>query len=93
MVRLQDMLRTAADMIDADGLPTSDAILVWPAREDTVPPGIWAVVDPDDIDWVAFVPDKYCDNYIGWLGVGPFGCYGVSETPIAGGTVYEGHHS
>lgn len=51
------------------------------------------LVDSDDIDWIAFVPDAYGDEYITWLDEPYFGCCWVHDQKVKGGTLYEGHHS
>jgi len=88
-----EMLRAAAAIVDEGGLPSNGAILVWPADSRFVPKAIWDICDHDDIDWVAFVPDKYRDAYIGWLQSRQFGCCSVDEHDYPGGRVYEGHHA
>ena len=47
-----------------------------------------------DEDWVAFVPDKYANEYIGFLEAGSsFGCFAVEEHTVSGGKIYIGCHS
>lgn len=44
--------------------------------------------DPDDKDWLAFVPQHFADQWIGWMeSGGEFGCYRVTEHPIKGGVI------
>lgn len=74
-------------------MSTSNAILVWPYGEhpevfDTV------ITNRDDADWVAFVPECYRDEYIGWMQEGTsFGCCSVNEYEVPGGYIAVGHHA
>lgn len=46
-----------------------------------------------DEDWLALVPAKFNDDYIGWLGT-DFGCFGVETHDLpTGDKVYIGCHS
>lgn len=87
---LADMLRASADLIEGANI-SNGAILVWKADQDVVPAAIWNIVDHDDIDWVAFVPDSFKDLWISWLNSDAFGA-SIYSKDIAGGTVFEGHH-
>ena len=95
---LSDTLRASADLIDSAADMPDGAILVWPAAKEFVPKEIWAIVSHDDIDWIAFVPTKFKDMYIGWLETG--GSFGRCDIQthtithnVVGGTLYEGHHA
>lgn len=46
-----------------------------------------------DEDWLAFVPDRYKDEYIGWLEYGSFGVCEITQHPVEGGVVYIGAHA
>jgi hypothetical protein len=90
---LANSLRIAADIIDQGGIPKQNAILVWPAEEERVPPEVWeALGDYDDLDWIAFVPETYNrdDYYIPWIDL--LGRNFVETKPFPGGTLYIGSH-
>ncbi len=47
-----------------------------------------------DEDWVAFVPDAFKEEWLGWLDSGtPFGVSETTRHPIEGGIVYIGAHA
>ena len=47
-----------------------------------------------DEDWVAFIPNKYKDYYLGWMDEGTsFGSCSVSEHKVKGGIVRIGAHA
>ncbi len=71
---------------------TNQVILVW-RFEDA--PEAYRELSPHggDEDWLAYVPSSLCEEYIGWLEYGPFGCYQITEHKVDGGTVKIGAHS
>jgi hypothetical protein len=47
-----------------------------------------------DEDWLAFVPSRMAEDWIGWLEEGTsFGVYRVSRTKVRGGVVVIGAHA
>ena len=67
-------------------------ILVWSWRN-TPEEFRRYIKDQDDIDWVAFIPNSYKNNYIDWLDSESFGCCGRKKIKIQGGQIYIGYHS
>lgn len=68
-----------------------DAAIVW--RYDDAPAELKRLVNPDDIDYIAWVPDAL-DAEIGWAlqnCTSWFGCCSVEEHKYKGGHVYGGH--
>lgn len=67
-------------------------IVVWRFRE---APEALQELSPHggDEDWLAFIPEKYADDWIGWLEHGPFGVCDISRHPVAGGEVRIGAHA
>ncbi len=73
-----------------------NAIIVWDS--DHIPDIIKEVMDvynirDDDLDWVAFVPPMYAEQYIGWLESPSFGCCSVEHYMVGDVAVYFGYHS
>lgn len=87
-MKLVNMLKSAVKVIEEGGIPSNDAVLVWPAKEEFVPKDIWKNVNHDDIDWVIFVPDKFRDLYIRWIEIE----YNIEKSEYIGGILYEIHH-
>lgn len=76
-------------------ISASDEIAIQPIK-------IWRYNDApaeyqlenDDSDWVAFIPDSYENDYIGFLDSGgSFGCCDVYEFEVEGGMVKIGCHA
>lgn len=62
-------------------------ILVWPFED---APKEYQDLSPHggDEDWIALVPARLVDSYIGWLESGSsFGCCDVSKHPLPNGDV------
>jgi len=70
------------------------AIIVWRYYD---APTEWQELSEHggDEDWLAVVPARMADDYIGWLGEGgPFGCCSVSRHELADGRlVFIGAHA
>lgn len=51
----------------------------------------------DDVDWLAFVPASYRNDYDGgkpsWIEFGTFGPCEVEERVLDSGTIYAGYHA
>lgn len=96
-MKLSALLRTTADALDkasAAGAPLhAGAIEVWPFSD--APAWALAMVDDhDDADWLVFVPDKYRDEYIGWMESPSFCSYHPNKQyEVAGGKIVVGHHA
>jgi hypothetical protein len=70
-----------------------DAIIVWPFYD---APDEYMRLSPHggDEDWLAFIPDRLSDRWIGWMEEGSsFGCSSVSEHKVEGGIVRIGAHA
>jgi hypothetical protein len=74
-------------------IDTKKTILIW--RFEDAPEHFRKLsTHGGDEDWVAFVPDHYKDEWIGWMEEGgPFGCCSVSEHEVEGGKVRIGAHA
>ena len=92
-MKISTLLRQTADAIDENITFNTDAILVWPG--DSIPQWILNIIDDhSDIDWVAFIPDKYRDKWFGWMDSGAsFGCCDVKKYEAIGGYIAVGHHA
>jgi hypothetical protein len=92
-MKLEKLLRKAADLIDQGGLPVMFAIQVWPGKKEYVPESIWdSFEDHDDINWIAFVLDIYRYDYISWIQSTSFGSCDVEKIDFPGGVIYIGYH-
>ena len=72
-------------MSDNDAM--TDPIRVWRFYE---APQEWQDLSPHggDEDWLAHVPERMADQYIGWMEDGSrFGCHFVSEHRLEDGSV------
>ena len=47
---------------------------------------------PDDISYVAFVPNTYKSEYFYLFHSSSFGCFEVVEEPVDGGKLFIGYH-
>jgi hypothetical protein len=73
--------------------PTLEPIKIWKFDEC---PGIYyeCIKDHDDADWVAVIPKRYKDEYIGFLESTAFGCCHIEtyDGPFES-KIMVGHHS
>lgn len=46
-----------------------------------------------DEDWIAFVPEYLCDEWIGWMECDSFGCYKIEKHNVEGGQIRIGCHA
>lgn len=72
---------------------TKEPIKVW--TPDDCPMKIWeCFTNHDDIDWIAVVPKRYLNKYLGFLESSAFGCCDVGQYEGPEGTkIYVGYHS
>lgn len=71
--------------IEVPGLP-DNAITVWRWADAPEP---FREFEPDDVDWIAFVPSRFRDDYVGWLDrLGP----SIERYPVRDGEVWIGTH-
>jgi len=67
-------------------------IKVWKFKD--APVEYRDLFEGSDADWLAFVPDSLCDEWINWLESGSaFGCCDVVSQNVEGGQVRVGYHS
>lgn len=86
-----DLVEEMAWSMPMEG-PSRSPIVVWPWPY--VPDALRGYVDdPNDVDWVAFVPHGYDPALIPWLQVPAFGSCRVKEYGISGGLLLVAHHA
>ena len=65
-------------------------IRVWRFQD---APKRYRISQGGDEDWVAFVPDYLCDEWIPWLEMGSYGCCRIEELKLKNGKLKIGTHA
>ena len=70
-----------------------NAIMVWRYQDAPLKYRLLSTNGGDE-DWIAFIPEEFEGEWIGWLEQGtPFGCCSVEEHEVPGGKIRIGSHA